>query len=230
ILPSVGNFICQKSSDEVYDLFGKTNFITFIVYSLTAIGLALLINDVILIVAHGDVSYLLDMKVVLAIVGVYYFLGMRQNIVVYKNAYGLYWESRFVPLITAILNLTLSIVFGLAIGLVGIFLATIISHIIASIIIETQILFKHGIKHSVKNYYFKFIVYAILLVLEFILCYFVLSFVSIANVYLAILVKGVIIVAIIALSYVAIFSKTSGFRFIVDTTKKIFQKRLNKNQ
>lgn len=62
---------------------------------------------------------------------------------VYKEAIGLWWQGKYIPLISSMVNLVLNISLVQIIGLPGIIISTIISAICVNTPFGSRVLFKH---------------------------------------------------------------------------------------
>ena len=144
-LASVGNLIATKDRDYCISIYKKTQFLTLWLYLFCSIMIFGLMDKVILILA--DSSYLLPRYVLIILCLNFFIFGIRNNVVTFKNAYGLYRETRWLPLICSGLNIILSITFAKLFGYSGIFVATTIVYLIM-LVRENFVLQKHGFKNS----------------------------------------------------------------------------------
>ena len=51
----------------------------------------------------------------------FYLNGMRQNVLAFRNALGLFWNDRYKPIIESAINLVVSIMLAKKYGIVGVF-------------------------------------------------------------------------------------------------------------
>ena len=65
----------------------------------------------------------------------YYTVGMQNTVWTYKNTMGLYKYGKFMVLVTGILNILLSILFGKRWGLFGILFATLVSRALTNLLV-----------------------------------------------------------------------------------------------
>lgn len=163
IIASIGNLTASEDVDKSYNIFNKLFFLNYWIYSFASICLFTLYNPFITLWL-GD-KYLLDQLIVIVIVINFYLSGMRQNVLAYRNALGLYWNDRYKPIAEAIINLVASLILIKYFGLIGVFLGTTISLITTSFWVEPYILFKHYFKKRVRYYFTKYIVRFILTLL-----------------------------------------------------------------
>ncbi|MFJ7974844.1 lipopolysaccharide biosynthesis protein [Peribacillus sp. NPDC096379] len=156
IIASIGNLTASDDVDKSYNIFKKLFFLNYWIYSFVSICLLTLYNPFISLWI-GE-KYILDQLIVIVIVINFYLSGMRQNVLAYRNALGLYWNDRYKPIAEATINLVASLVLIKQFGLIGVFLGTTISLITTSFWVEPYILFKHYFKKRVRFYFAKYIV------------------------------------------------------------------------
>ena len=72
-------------------------------------------------------KYLLNYPTIICLIVYFYIYEIDQMIGTYKDAAGIWYEDRYRPLITALVNLVLNLVFVQFIGLYGVLLSTVIS-------------------------------------------------------------------------------------------------------
>lgn len=80
---------------------------------------------------------------------------LRQSIINYTNAYGLYWYERWKTLFEAGVNLIISwyLIRNTNLGISGVLLGTIASNLIVNYIWESHIVLKYGL-HTEEGRFF----------------------------------------------------------------------------
>lgn len=157
---SVGNLGITQSKEKNTDVFELINFIAFWIYGFSAIALWNLINPFIALWLGPE--YLFEMGIVTVLVINFYLAGMRTSVRVFKDAHGLYWYDRYKPLVESVINIFASIFLAQMLGIVGIFLGTMISTISTSFWVEPYVLYRYGLKTSVKTYFRDYAAYILL--------------------------------------------------------------------
>ena len=89
---------------------------------------------------------------------------MRQTCQTYNTTLGLFWNDRFKPWIESAINLISSIILIRYYGFMGVLLGTLISTVTTSLWIEPYILYKHGFKQSVWDYFSRYAQYMICII------------------------------------------------------------------
>ena len=147
---SVGNFNVNADSERKFKLFKKLQFLSFWIYGVTGICLYILLNDFITLWI-GE-KFLLSQPVILINIINYYYLGIYNIISIFRETTELFKKTKYVMLITAILNIVFSIILGSKFGLFGIILGTIISYWLTLYWYEPYCLYKIYFKKNFKGY------------------------------------------------------------------------------
>jgi hypothetical protein len=107
------------------------------------------------------------------VLGLNFFItGRRLNVLVFKQAMGLFNKDRYKPIFEGVLNIFLSVLLIQKYGIIGVLLATLISTIGVAFWIEIIVVFKYGFKQSSKEYFLDYLVKLIIfLVLYFLFNY-----------------------------------------------------------
>ena len=124
LIPAIGNSIACESKEKNYNDFQKF----LMIYDWIVIWMSvciLCLTQPFIKVWVGEGLMLADTMAILF--AVYFFCFKWLDIVyVYREANGIWWQGKWYPLISAIVNLCLNIMFVRTMGLAGILLATII--------------------------------------------------------------------------------------------------------
>lgn len=156
VTASLGNLIVENNKQKNYSVYQTMQFVSFVISSITLTGVYLLIND--FITVWLGKKYVLDNLVVIAIVINMFFSIVLMPIWSYREATGMYRQTKYVMVATAVVNLVLSILLGKWIGLAGILIATSIARISTYFWYEPKLLFKQFFEKNVTEYYMSIIV------------------------------------------------------------------------
>lgn len=101
----------------------------------------------------GEELCLPDFYVILFVA---YFVSLKMCDIVglYKNAAGIWWEDKFRPVISSLMNLVLNIFMIQYIGLAGVLLSTIIVSVFVNYLFGTRVLFRSYFKINVSRCFF----------------------------------------------------------------------------
>lgn len=153
VTASLGNLIVESNQAKNYAVYKKMQMLSFILCSIAVSGTYLLIDDFITVWLGQE--YVLSPLVVLATVVNMYFSIVLMPIWSYREATGLYQQTKYVMVFTASINLILSILLGSIMGLSGILLATSIARLSTYFWYEPKLLFGQFFGRKVTNYYKK---------------------------------------------------------------------------
>ena len=160
---SIGNLGETEVEDKKYFVFRCINLMTFWIYGLASICLFLMFNPFIKIWLGSE--YLFSSSLVFLIVFNFFIGGMRKGVITFKDAFGLYWQDRYKPIVESIINLIASIILAIKLGTAGIFLGTAISTLTTSFWIEPYVLHKHGLNKKLLPYFKSYGLYGALVLL-----------------------------------------------------------------
>ena len=147
---SIGNLNAMKDKEYSYDIFKKVFFGNFWIFTFCSICLFCLLNPFIEI--WVGIDYTFHISIVAAIVISFYIEGMRQTVLIFREAMGIFTKDQLKPVIEAIVNLIVSVMLTLKFGIIGIILGTIISMLFVCVWIEARILFKYGFSKNVIEF------------------------------------------------------------------------------
>lgn len=160
---SIGSLILEKETKKKIETFEIVFFFFSWLVGFCSICLWELLNPFISFWVGKE--YLLSNNIVLLIVMNFYITCMRNPILIFKNAAGLFKQDRFKPIIEALINAILSVALVSNFGISGVLISTLISIILTSLWVEPFIVYKYIFKIGVKNYFFKFLIYVVLITL-----------------------------------------------------------------
>lgn len=158
IAASVGNLAVEADTDKQERIFNNMAFLNFWLYVFSCCCLFNLLNPFIEVLWLGE-KFLFGKAIVLTIVIKIYITGMRSSVQTFKNAKGLYWENKFMPIGESIINIVASVILVKYMGVMGVLLGTIISSVLTCVWIEPRVLYKYGFKKSPKSYYLRYVKY-----------------------------------------------------------------------
>ncbi len=91
------------------------------------------------------------------------FQSLRQSVINYTNAYGLYWYARWKPIFESLVNLVVSwtLVKYTDLGISGVLIGTITSNLLVNVFWESWIVLRYGLKTKVRRFLCLYISYII---------------------------------------------------------------------
>lgn len=234
ISASVGNLAVSESIEKQEQTLFKVMFINFWLYTFACCGLFALLNPFISGIWLGQ-EYVFGMTVVFLIILKNYFTGMRKAAQTFKNAKGLYWYNKYMPLYESLINLITSIIFVKYFGVAGVMLGTIISSLTTCVWIEPHVLYKYGFKKSAKGYVKKYIQYLFVFLIDLALSWGVCEGIEVllrgtgelrTLQTISIFVLQLIGVVVISNAFLwVIYRKSDEYRYLLDIVKRKMLKK-----
>lgn len=219
---SIGNLNAKEKTEKKLFIFNVINLLTFWLYAICSICLFNCMNPFISLWIGND--YLLPLSVSFIMCFNVYIAGMLFAPFNYRQTMGLFVQGKYRPVITAILNIVISIILVKQIGLIGVLWGTAISRLLTNVWFDPYLVFKKGLDTNPFLYYKDYIFKAVLLFCMGILAYFLTSFIPNSNI-LYVLARAVITFLVTNIVLLIVYRKTEEFKYL----KNIFDKILRKN-
>jgi O-antigen/teichoic acid export membrane protein len=148
---SIGNLNVVASREVRYQYFKRVNFIAFWIFSFCGICLFILLNDFITLWLGSN--FVIDIYTVAIIVLNFVMPGTIRTVSMYRDTTGMFKQTKYVYLITALVNLVLSVVLGRLLGLAGILMATAIARLLTNMWFEPIVLYKTYFIRPIWDYF-----------------------------------------------------------------------------
>ncbi|MHB8131494.1 MAG: lipopolysaccharide biosynthesis protein [Mobilitalea sp.] len=219
---SVGNLNANNDKDRQFEIFRVINFIAFWIMTFCSVCFLILLNDFVTLWIGEE--YVFGMLTVIVIVLNFFMPGTISDVSIYRDTTGMFKQTKYVFLLTAFINLVLSIILGKIYGIFGVLLATVISRLLTNMWYEPFILFKTYFKKSPLLYFrrqgFYWIVFAITSICTYLLCS-IFKTITIVN----LILKLMICILVPNIIIIALFFKNKEFEYIYE---QIIKKITNK--
>lgn len=160
---SIGNLVSKESVKKKKEMFNIINFSTFWIYGVSSICLFILMTPFVDFWIGNE--FVLNNYTVLIISLNFYIGGMLFTPYTYRQTLGLFTYGKWRPVISAILNIFLSILLGGNFGLPGVLIATVITRILTNVWFDPYIVYSKGFNSSAKNYFKKYCEYVLVVIL-----------------------------------------------------------------
>lgn len=211
ITASIGNLNANDDGEAKYRMFFIINMATFWLYSVAGIVLFCSMTPFIHIWI-GD-EYILEDGVVLIMVLNIYIAGMLYSSFNYRQTMGLFRQGKIRPIISAVLNIILSVLFAKYWGIAGVLWGTAITRLLTNGWYDPYIVFKRGFNSSplpyFRDYFFKMIV----LLFTGFLCFYITRLMPKDN-FMHIIFITVVSFVISNSIYIILFYRTSEFIYL----------------
>lgn len=150
--PSLGNLAATEGKERQYDIFQKLNFGTFWLASFCTTCFFTLFNPF-MEIWLGNPDWILPIWTVGVYCSEYFFSTMIGPVGAFRQANGLFVQTKYLALIQAVLNLGISILLVKYCGILGVLLGTLLSCLLTQIWYEPFIIYKSVFKRNVLEYY-----------------------------------------------------------------------------
>ena len=207
VTASFGNLIAEGNKEKRFKVFKEMDFITYCLYGVSTVCLLFTFNPFVEFVFGG--KFVLPFAVVLLIMINYYLVGINQVPITVQSAAGVYKYDRYVPIIEAVLNLTLSIILVQFMGISGILLGTLISYCLP-LIIKPFIVFKYVFFKNISLYFKAFLKQFLTLMLSGLIVFLILNFIHV-DVLLQVIINFIISLVIPTIIIIIVYNKTEEF-------------------
>lgn len=219
---SFGNLNVLEDSSTKKNVFNLVNFLCCFSTGLILVGLYFCFN---LFVSMwiGNKFLLSNLSIIVICIN-FYLNCIMLPITAVKNSAGLYYIDRHIPVIRAIINLVISIIFGKMFGIVGILLGTTISSILTVNVTKPYIIYKYVFKSSCIEYFMKIAKNIFVITLSIISASYIIQFFTINSALYKFLIYGFISVIIYIIFFIAIYYKSIEFNYFKNNLLNKFRK------
>lgn len=153
---SIGNINVVENKEKKLLIFKKLNFLNFWIYGFSGIEMLCITNYFIEEIWIGK-DYLLNNSVVIFLFLNYITAGLQQTVIAHKDACGLFWEGRWRPVFSGVLNLVISILLVRPFGIEGVIVGTIISRFLTTWWFDPWLIYKYVFEEKPYNYYVTYV-------------------------------------------------------------------------
>lgn len=181
ITGSVGNLEAAEQPDKVYLVFRKIFFLNYFLIGFCSICLVCLFQPFIRLWV-GD-SYLMSNVIMIAFVIQFYISGMRQTVLVFRDASASYYYDRYKPLFSMAYCFIATFILIMDYGVLGVIMASITCNLFIDTIVETIMLYRHVFFEKARWYFKRYMIYACLTILDGIFAYNFISSIPLAGVW-----------------------------------------------
>ena len=170
-------------------------------------------------------EFVLPIGVLVILVINFYIQGLRKTTNTFKEAAGVYYEDRFIPLWESLINIVVSIILVKKFGLAGVFMGTIISTFLVFFYSYPKFVYQPLFNRSYTQYLKDYIPYIGSSILVMMSTYFITTKIVIQNSMMQIIVNTLIVCIIPNVLYWLLFYQTKQFQYY----KEILLKMIRKN-
>lgn len=211
---SIGSLIVNKDTgrEDKFFLFQVSEMCCFWIVGFCSVCFLALFQDFITI--FFGTKYVVDEIVVIAVVLNFYTNNIRQSVWVFREATGLFQQTKHITAVTAVLNIILSLLFGYFWGMTGILMATVFARMLYAWWKEPIVLYCLFFERSAVSYLVNYIKNAILCIGTCATTYFLCEWVVMENPYAEFAVHMLICCIVPNVIFLCAFRKTKEFRYV----------------
>ena len=211
---SVGNLLVTESDEVCFNVFKKIRFLNFWIATFSGTAI-LVIMDSFIKIWLGN-NYILSYWVLFVLVFNYFQKTMRTTYGTFKDAAGIFYEDRMVPIIESILNIVFSLIFVKLFGLAGVFLGTLMSGFILWGYGYPKYVYKKVLKGNYLNYTKETLGYILLFIIIAFSTYYLSIKINIFKGFTCFIINCIISFIIPNVLLLIIFRKTDNFIYYRD--------------
>lgn len=166
---SVGNLGAVDRGDKSENVMRRLYFLNFWLLTVGTSVIVSVLNPFIELWLGKDMLFTTPQMLI--IVSSFYFSCIRDPVQIFLNTYGLFRESRFIPIFRAIFNLVLSVLFVGKMGAAGVFLGTVLSTVLVPLCFEVKVLYKYGFGKNPREFFSEMFGYIVKSFISATLCF-----------------------------------------------------------
>ncbi len=149
---SVGNLNAVGDPKRRAEVFDRLNLLDGWLYGVSAVCLYVLIDPFIALV-FGPEWVFADRWVTMIIALNFLTSGLLENVIMHKDACGLFWQGRLRPVFSAGLNIALSVWWVQGYGIAGVLAATIVSRLLTTWWFDPWMVHHYALQKSSRGYF-----------------------------------------------------------------------------
>ena len=212
IQPSVGHLFVEEDKEKDCLVLRQLTFLFFVIITAASAGLYALIDPFVRDIWIGK-GFLLDRPVVFLAIITFAVQGMGLPLSIVIGVSGLFKQERNLSIITAVVNLVVSLALVVPFGVAGVLLGTFLSYLI-QIIYRTVVFYRVYIERSSKRYVVDLTEYLILMAGEIWLANWLTAYLY-RGTLLTFLVSGIVCVSVVVGLNLVMFCRSSRLKSLM---------------
>ena len=230
IQASLGSLYAAGNLEWSRLIFRVVNFFTVWLYGIGAIGLAVLTNEFITIWPGVGPDFVVTSWVrngvtvqtpVALLIGIeIYVTGQKYYCGSFRNAMGLFQQLKYRPVVSVIVNLSLSLLLVPYLGMAGCVVSTIVAALTVNLIFDPLIIHRHALQESPRGYYLKNLLYKAVTAAAGLVTWRLCALIPVTGL-VGFALRGCLCVLIPSAAYTLCFFRTTEFRFLLNTAREL---------
>lgn len=225
---SMGNLYAGSDIDKRYKFFEITNYITFVISSVAAIGVAVCADELIQCWIGSEYVIAQPFSILMGVELL--FAGLKQNLNLIRNITGAFRQMWYRPLIGIIINITVSITGVKIWSINGVLVGTIAAIFFANILIDPKIIHKISLEgyRPVSEYYKRNGMYLAVAVVVFIIDKFACTYILSGYGWLSVIAHIIICGLSVPVIFCLVFWRRHECQYVIGICKR-FSKKIVKH-
>lgn len=216
ITASIGNLNAKESDQYKLFIFRVINLTTFWFYSVCSICLFICMTPFIHVWIGSE--YMLPISTSLIIALNFYIGGMLFAPYNYRQTMGIFVEGKWRPIISAIINIVVSIIFAKWWGLSGVLWGTAVARLTTNVWFDPYLVFKRGMHTSPIPYYIDYMKKAALFILSGVLCWCITKYIPDLSIWW-VLLKGSVTFVVSNMVVFVFYYRSEEFKYLFEVIK-----------
>lgn len=218
VTASVGNLLIDDDKEKRYSIFKNIYFINFWFASIISICFLCVIQPFISLWIGS--RFLLPIFVVVILTVNLYIKLMTRTMNTFKEASGIFYEDRYIPIVQSIMNIVFSIIFLHFFGLSGVFMGTIISYLLLHLYSYPKYVYNSIFSQNIGKYFIQFLKYLFSALIMGIISYVIVSYIAFNNIFLQIIINVIVSFAFVNLIIFMFFHNSTEYRYCLGLINK----------
>ena len=231
VTASFGNIITVESKETIYKRFKLLYFFNYLVFSFFTVSVGVIVQPFMKLWMHGDPNSLFQDRTVVLLLCYFYVFGIRRVVLMAKDSAGLYRQDQWFAILEAVLNIVMSVGFVYWFKSVdGIILANILSMLIIPLWTQPYLVYKYVLEAKLIGYYVRYVIYFAMTAGLYVATSLIANKLTtnIDNLFVELIVRGVLCVAIPNLLNVIVFAGTREFKDLITLLLGVVKKKTKK--
>lgn len=223
IVASVGNLLVEEKTERCYEVYKKLTLFNFWIFALCSVGLFATLQP--FVSWWIGEKYLLPMYAIVCFAIWFYVQGMRKTINAFKEAAGIFYQDRRIPIIESIVNLGCAIFFVKLMGIAGVFVAGIISALILFGYSYPKYVYKPIFNKKWRVFYFEQLKLLLIMIVMLGTTYLFMNAIVVSNPLLQFFINGIITLVVVNIIFYIVFNNTEEYSYFKQLLKNLVNKK-----
>ncbi len=221
LTPSIGNLNAETDTRKKEGIFNTTLFVCAWTYGFACAGIMALSKQFLSVWIGKE--FALGGLTVFSIALQLYVRQVHYAAYTYRVTTGLFVQSKYVPFLTTVINLGLSIYLGKLWGLFGILLATSIARIVTIGISDPVLVYKKVFNKNPIFYYLRYALYTLVVIACYSAAQYVINFINIGG-WLGFIINIIVFTFVFNGIFMLLMFKTKEFEYVKSVALRFLKK------